>query len=343
MTENRLEELKIEVTYECPLSCVHCSSNANEENPLAISKEKCMDILSQAVDMGVEHITFSGGEPLVWEGLEEAISFCVTNNIHTTIYTSGNCNSIREKFVQLSNAKLEKAIFSIYSSKEDEHIRVTRKRDSFKKTLEAINVCNEVGIIPEIHFVALASNYRQLTDIVALAKSVGIKTVSVLRFVPQGRGTLIVQKDTLTKDQNRELIQIINSIRKTGFSLRTGSPFNVLLLNDSPKCMAAKDRLIIAPDLKVYPCDAFKHIDASDVSNQVVSSELSNCTLRECWELSSYLNAVRVSISSLPGEPCKTCDLYGKCHSGCLAQKFIKYKSLSSHCDPACLRTGDLL
>ena len=342
MDEVRLKEIKIEVTYKCPLSCVHCSSNASEENTATISKEKCMEIISQAIDMGVESIAFSGGEPLIWDGLEQAVLFCSTNKVHTTIYTSGNCLNAAEKFKQLSEARLEKAIFSIYSPIEKEHVRITRKRNSFKNTLDAIRICNDYGIIPEIHFVALASNYHRLANIVDLAKNIGVNTVSVLRFVPQGRGVLIEQRDTLSKKQNLELIHIIKSIRKTGYELRTGSPFNVLLLNDKPKCMAATDRMIIAPDLKIYPCDAFKQIEASEISNQVTASDLLNHTLKDCWNCSSYLNSVRMSISTMPNEPCKSCTQYKSCKSGCLAQKFLKYKTLTPNCDPACLRTGGL-
>ena len=38
--ENNLKELKIEVTYHCPLACVHCSSEANENNALNMSVDK---------------------------------------------------------------------------------------------------------------------------------------------------------------------------------------------------------------------------------------------------------------------------------------------------------------
>ena len=342
MQNTKLKELKIELTYKCPLSCVHCSSNASDDNTLIISKEKCMNILSQATCMGVESIAFSGGEPLVWEGLEEAILFCSERAINTSIYTSGNCDGlcVKDKFKGLSKVKLNTAVFKLYSPDEKEHIRITRKRNSFNNTINAIESCNVFGITPEIHFVALASNYKRLPDIVSLAKRIGVKQVSVLRFVPQGRGALIEQKDTLTKKQNLELIRIIKSIRETVFSLRTGSPFNVLLLNQNPRCMAAIDRMIIAPDLRIYPCDAFKQIDADELLTPVIASELSSNTLSECWENSSYLNSVRAATSSLPNEPCNTCDLFEKCRSGCMAQKFLKYKTLSSQCDPACLRTG---
>lgn len=342
MNCNILEELKIEVTYQCPLECVHCSSCADESNPMVITKDKCLEIIREASEIGVKKIAFSGGEPLCWEGICEAISLCSELGIETTIYTSGNCDNIDEMFKKLFEVKLNKAVFSVYSPIKDEHIRITRKRNSFDNTLKAISACQKYKITPEIHFVALSSNYKKLEDIVSLAKSIGVKKISVLRFVPQGRGELIKQKDTLTFEQNKELINIIKGIRATGFEIRTGSPFNVLLLNEDPKCMAAQDRMIISPDLSAYPCDAFKQIEASEINHEPKSYSLVDTSLKDCWENSSYFKAVREAISAPANEPCKSCELYSKCKSGCLAQKFLKYKTLDSHNDPACLRMGVL-
>lgn len=335
-----LEELKIEVTYKCPLECIHCSSCANDNNSLIITKEKCFEIIKEASEIGVKKIAFSGGEPLCWEGISEAISLCGEMGIETTIYTSGNCDNTNEMFKQLSKVNLNRAVFSVYSPQKEEHIRITRKRDSFDNTLKAISACIKYKITPEIHFVALASNYKKLKEVVELAKSIGVRRVSVLRFVPQGRGELIKQKDTLTMEQNIELINIIKEIRKSKFDIRTGSPFNVLLLNDEPKCMAARDRMIISPDLSTYPCDAFKQIAASEITPNPVCCSLVDATLRDCWENSSYFNVVREAITASAQEPCLSCDLYNKCKSGCLAQKFLQYKTLDSHRDPACLRIG---
>ncbi len=341
MNSEILEELKIEVTYKCPLECIHCSSCADDTNPLVMTKEKCFKIIKEAAMMGVKKIAFSGGEPLCWDNICEAIFLCKQFNIETTIYTSGNCENIDQMFANLAEAKLDRAVFSVYSPIKEEHIRITRKLNSFDNTLNAISLCQKNKIKPEIHFVALSSNYKNLNDIVLLAKSIGVTKVSVLRFVPQGRGALIKQKDTLTFEQNKELINIIKSIRATGFEIRTGSPFNVLLLNENPKCMAARDRMIISPNLSVYPCDAFKQIEASEITPEPKSCSLAVTTLQDCWENSSYLKAVRAATSAPADEPCKSCSLYNQCKSGCLAQKFLKYKTLDSHSDPACLRIGD--
>jgi radical SAM protein with 4Fe4S-binding SPASM domain len=185
--------------------------------------------------------------------------------------------------------------------------------------------------------VALASNYKKLVGIAETAQANGVKRVSVLRFVPQGRGLLICNHDTLNKSQNLELKNIILDLRNNGFDIRTGSPFNVLLLNTNPKCMAAQDRFIIAPDLNIYPCDAFKQISCKNISPNDRYSNLNEHTVVECWDQSKYFELVRNAILSIPSEPCQSCKNHNLCLAGCLAQKYLYYSSLNKNPDPACL------
>lgn len=338
MSTFALKELKIEVTYNCPLACVHCSSNASKENQLAMSLDQCIEILKDAIQLGIEQVAFSGGEPLIWEGLDSAIRYAHQNNIQTTIYTSGNISDPHTTFHHLKNCGLDKAVFSVYSDNESNHDRVTRIRGSFCKTLLSIDVCCKNEIVPEVHFVALASNYQKLPDIVSLAENHGVSRVSVLRFVPQGRGALISNSDTMSKGQNLELKSIIQSLRTKGHDIRTGSPFNVLWLNAIPKCMAGRDRLVVAPDTAIYPCDAFKQIRAETIVGASEFSSLNRHPLRDCWERSEYLQVVRQAILDSPKEPCSSCPIYSQCGSGCLAQKYLRYGVLTKNPDPACIR-----
>jgi MoaA/NifB/PqqE/SkfB family radical SAM enzyme len=185
-----LNEMKIEVTYTCPLSCVHCSSDANPGNQLSMSKEKCIEIIDSAFSIGVSEITFSGGEPFIWEGIVEAVTHSKNKGITSNIYTTGNCDNLEKLMKKLKTAGVDKLIFSLYSDNENEHNRVTRKADSFSTTIKAIKLAHSYKICTELHFVALATNYRKLVGIAEIARENGMKQVSVLRFVPQGRGVL---------------------------------------------------------------------------------------------------------------------------------------------------------
>lgn len=336
MMDYSLKEMKIEVTKKCPLACVHCSSDSNEQQTTEISLEKCLIIISQAVNMGVKELSISGGEPLIWNGIACAVKFAHVNGVKVNIYTSGHINDVDAIFKQLSEAGLDKAIFSLYSDKREEHNRVTRKRNSFDKTFAAIEAAQKNGISTEVHFVALKKSYYRLEGIVRLTASKGVKRVSVLRFVPQGRGTVL---DVLSKEENAELASTIKRLRNEGFAIRTGSPYNVLLLNENPKCMAAQDRLIISPDLKIYPCDAFKQISSMDIVNTRRYSSVDDNSLSDCWKESPYFNEIRKAILAPPEGQCKNCQLFSKCMSGCLAQKYIVTHSLTPQKDPACTKS----
>ncbi|WP_313164659.1 radical SAM/SPASM domain-containing protein [Sedimentibacter sp.] len=336
-----LTEVKIEVTYRCPLACIHCSSDAYINNDKQISYEKCREIIEQAKDLGVSEITFSGGEPLICEYIDDIISLTHSNGIKTCIYTSGYISDIENQFSKLKHLGLCKAVFSLYSFKCENHERITRIEGSFDKTIRSIKECVKIGIDAEVHFVAVSQTFRELNEVVRFCKNLGVNKISILRFVPQGRGMLYMQ-GVLNKNENLELIKMIKNIQAEGYEIRTGSPFNVLLLNKNPECYAARNRIIITPDLRVYPCDAFKNIMAEDVVGNLDYSTLSNSTLEECWHKSSYLNKIRKELDRPTGEPCNDCDSYDYCKSGCLAQKFLYYEKFTNIADPACLYNGSI-
>jgi radical SAM protein with 4Fe4S-binding SPASM domain len=337
MNKYDLKELKIEVTYYCPLACIHCSSDAHILNNIAMTRNKCFEIIKEAQKMGVKTIAFSGGEPLTWVGLEEAVDYCNINNIETTIYTSGNCDNLENKLSKLSSKGLKRAVFSLYSDEEKEHIRITRKKDSFKNTLRAIDIANKNGIDSEIHFVAMKMNYSRLPEVAKLSKDIRVKKISVLRFVPQGRGE-ILYNGVLDKKQNKELRDIILNLRREGYDIRTGSPWNVLWLNEHPRCMAAQDRMIVSPELRIYPCDAFKQIRFEEIVPYDEYSNLESKNLKECWEKSQYFGTIRKKQDCKPEKPCLGCDKYEECKAGCLAQKYLKYGNLNQNPDPICIR-----
>jgi radical SAM protein with 4Fe4S-binding SPASM domain len=335
-TEYRLKELKIEVTYRCPLACVHCSSDASPSCSLELNLQKSIDIIEEAVGLGLEKIAFSGGEPLIWQGIKDVVKLAASHKLEVIIYTSGNVDNIEELLNKLKDNGLHKLVFSIFGTNSKEHEHITRKKGSFNSTINAVISANKIGITTEFHFVALARNYFLLPGIAQLSKQYNVDKVSVLRFVPQGRG-LLLAPDVLNKIQNKELQKSILALRKMGYNIRTGSPYNFLLVNDFPQCLSAVDRLIIAPDLRIYPCDAFKQVRAHELVGTEEFSILDNEPLEKCWLYSPYLNAIREFVQGSPEEPCQSCNNFNKCLSGCLAQKVLSNGRLVRKPDPSCI------
>ena len=164
----------------------------------------------------------------------------------------------------------------------------------------------------------------------------GVKRISLLRLVPQGRGSN--QKDRqLSHSENLELREIIRALRAAGHDIRLGSPYNFLMLQEKPRCWTGIDRLTVGPDLRIFPCDAFKHISPEEIGASSKYSNLSKYSLLECWKKSPYLDAVRKYLATDFAIECKACQKLEDCHSGCMAQKFYAFGELRKCPDPSCL------
>lgn len=336
MPQYRLKAIKLEVTHWCGLSCIHCSSNAHSIDAPVMSFQMAETILGQAIALGVEEVSFSGGEPLTWGGIADAVRLCTSARIRSELYSSGNIDDPREILARLAAAGISIVIFSVYAGDSATHDSITATPGSFEQTMAAVDIATDLGISVEFHFVPFAMNYRQLEDIVALAKVKRVSQVSVLRFVPQGRGA---NRDSfvLNSAQNLELRRLITKARGE-MAVRTGSPYNFLMVNASPKCKAGIDRLTILPDTSIYPCDAFKQVKATEIVGTSQFSRLDTWSLADCWTKSPYLRIVREYLRSPFKRPCSHCPHLRNCLSGCLAQKYIRSGTLEKGPDPLCLR-----
>jgi radical SAM protein with 4Fe4S-binding SPASM domain len=339
MEPQPLLELKIEVTQHCPLACIHCSSDAYPGSATAVQLEDCIRMIGEAVSLGARSLTFSGGEPLEWEGIEEAVGWAKSLGLDVTIYTSGNAANANVIMRSLRGAGADRLVFSVFGASSRPHERITRISGSFQATIDAITVAVTEGFAVELHFAALADNYRELPGVARMARGLGVGRVSVLRFVPQGRGEVLTSA-VLNRVQNVELRRMIRALRAEGFEIRTGSPLNVLMVNDIPECKSGQDRLTVGPDLSVHPCDAFKGIGSAALVGTSSLSNLSTCSLATCWNRSPYLLAVRAACESPPGRPCDTCSVLEICGGGCLAQRFLNTGQLNVGTDPACMMSS---
>jgi len=301
----------------------------------------CENILNEAKDMGIETIAFSGGEPLLLEYIPKAIEQAYQAGIKTHIYTTGNVPNAEETLQKLNGAGLSKIMFSLFGTNAEQHEEITKSYGSYNKTITAASYCVTIGLQTEFHFVPLNHNFRALPEIVSKARKLGINRVSILRLVPQGRGAGR-RHEELSQDQNLELRKLIRDLRNDGYDIRLGSPYNFLMLNEKPQCCAGIDRITIGPDLRIFPCDAFKHISPDDVGVSSDYSNLSDHSLAECWEKSLYLGVVRKYLMSDFASECSVCKNLANCRSGCMAQKFYIFRELKKTVDPMCLFKNEM-
>ena len=165
-----LNEIKIEVTQKCPLNCLHCSSEANPSKNQELSEELVVRLINEAKEMGIEEITFSGGEPLIWEPLSNVLDLCNLYKMKVVLYTSGFPLIESPHLIEVLRRKnVYKVIVSLFGSSSEAHEGITRVHGSFNATIKTIDILNNLNVLAGIHFVAMKPNVGQLEELITIA------------------------------------------------------------------------------------------------------------------------------------------------------------------------------
>jgi len=339
----QIKDLKLEVNRNCPLKCLHCSSNGMPHAPEELSPEKVCELIREFAYLGGEKLCISGGEPLCYEGLPAVIDASRRANIETAIYTTGissNGSSLQpisdRMLARLSESDI-KIIFSLHGARAQTHDTLTQVEGSFHTTMIAMERAINAGASAQVHVVPTAINFKEIADITKLLASVKIKKVSWLRFVPQGRGEVNRDRLQLNKEQLKQLAKRKIELQQkySTIQIRTGAPFNILCPTLATPCEAGLSVLTVKPNGRAVPCDAFKQFRTKDDFGNVLFHSLS-----EVWKKSYLLNEVRGIHEAKLTSSCASCSLYAQCNSGCLAQKAIAAGKLIDGKDPDCLLNG---
>lgn len=333
----RLGELKIEVTNRCPLKCMHCSTGSESGLRSLLSLSDIKRLIGQAYDLGCRKIFFSGGEPLFYPYIESLIEHCHSKRLETKLYSTGIESDQPfqpigiERLRYLNSRGLESIAFSLYASEHHIHDLITDSPGSFIATATAIQNAVLAGMETEVHFVATRLNIGELARLSDFLSILGVKRISVLRFVPQGRGKYNSEGLIPTDTDFLKLREIIVSIRqRSQVSLRLGSPFNFLLLGSPSACTSGRDRMIIDAHGLAHPCDALKQVAFSDRFNNALITPL-----KQIMDKDSLFSQVRQLCTS---PECKACPDFKICRGGCLAQAILSNGGPCAGRDPACLR-----
>lgn len=332
-----LQELFVEVTNRCLLSCVHCSSCASPGAEQFIPLKKITSMIKETKGLGLKQFTISGGEPLLYPDLFLLLAFIKKQNLSCCLYTCGIMeNDGRLDFIDdgiskaLFDLKIDKIIFSLQGGSEQVHDQITGIPESFNLTLKSIDKVISKGLQVELHFVPMKLNIEDIESVVKTAQEIGVNRVSLLRLVPQGRCEN--KKDLLlSPSEGLKIAQSVKylEVKYPKVSIRMGAPFDCITFAQIG-CSAAKNKLLISASGEVFPCEAFKFLKGTRPS-------IYQSTIKEIWYNDSLLYKLR-SLNMI--ENCSVCEHYSICGGGCPGERMLFNGSVSTGPEPWCLYGG---
>lgn len=125
--------------------------------------------------------------------------------------------------------------------------------------MDSIIRAKAAGLKVDVHFIPMKPNYREFSDILECLEIAGIKNISVLNFVPQGRGKEYQEELMLTQEEIRAFAEILKKGKEHySGNIRIGIPLNGKI---SHLCTAGTEKLDIKYDGTILPCPAFKEMN----------------------------------------------------------------------------------
>ena len=138
------ESLSIEVTNRCNSACSHCFVRAVISECSDLSIDLVREIISEGYHLGYRHLHITGGEPLLWEGLFEALDYAFSSgykkifiNTNGTLLTKGHISRLSDYEGFSISVSLE--------GPESFHDRV-RGQGSYRQTEQGIGKALDAGI-----------------------------------------------------------------------------------------------------------------------------------------------------------------------------------------------------
>lgn len=200
-----------------------------------------------------------------FENDNEFLKKCVQNFYNRFINPGTFCSISKSDFVTLKSIGLDKVVFDFqaYEQEIDQYI-MGRNSELHICFLDSLIHASLVGLEVDAHFIPMKPNYKEIGDVLELLDIAGVSNISILKFVPQGRGYTNCADLQLSDDELNEFFDILNKYKEIySLNVRIGIPLSGEM---GHKCTAGLEKLDIKFDGTVLPCPAFKELSMSDMN-----------------------------------------------------------------------------
>ena len=150
-------KMDVALTEACNYACVHCR---RPSDPLILEKPEVLRVLSDASELGLETVSFCGGEPFMHRHFVEIAQEAIRLGLQVQMVTHGGFVT-RERVEQLRG--LDCLTVSI-DGPAAVHERIRGVPDSWEKAADALVIAAEAGIPTGVNTVIQRDNAEHLWD-----------------------------------------------------------------------------------------------------------------------------------------------------------------------------------
>ncbi|MFH1529374.1 MAG: radical SAM protein [Pseudomonadota bacterium] len=332
---NRQSSVILEVTTRCNLRCRYCYNVWNgrayprEELDTASMRRLITRICAQT---GCDLLTFTGGEPLLREDLEDLVAHTRKAGVGVNLITNGALIDA-PRAVALVEAGV--GLFETPLLGSERRLAMDlHGDDALAATQEAILLIREAGGEVVTAFVATARNIAQALDAAEISFALGAAGMMFNRFNPGGRGcreadALMPPPDTLAE----ALAALDRFVEETGFPVSCSIPIHPCILDVRPFGNLSFGSCAAATPRAYYTVDPMGRLRMCNHSPGILGD-----LMEEDFSVLTAPSKVGPFIDPVPDD-CVGCLRLSECRCGCRAGAESCYGTVSLP-DPYLRRFG---
>jgi MoaA/NifB/PqqE/SkfB family radical SAM enzyme len=138
----RIEKFIWDLTYACPLRCVHCYSESGRRASRMLDREDAMRVVDVILAAQPERMSLSGGEPLLVPWAVEVARRLHDAGVVVTLFTSGWV--LTERLGAELASSIDNVAVSVDGPSEEIHDRIRGRPGAFQKAMAALGILQRV-------------------------------------------------------------------------------------------------------------------------------------------------------------------------------------------------------
>ena len=325
----------MELSHRCPLQCPYCTNPIDLERASGeLTTEEWKRVMDEAVDMGVLHVHYSGGEPTVRKDLEELIEHAAKLGLYSNLITSGVLlNKARvQRFAELG---LDHVQISFQDTTSEVGDWVAGYDGAHEKKQQVARWVRDVGMPLTVNAVMHRHNLHHLEEMIQMAVDLDAERIEVAQVQYYAWAFRNRIAFLPTREQLDKAVEIVEEARER---LKGVLAFDFVVPDyyaQRPKsCMGGWGRqfINISPSGKVLPCHA------AEVLPDLEFDSVHQKPLGWIWENSEAFEHFR-GTGWMP-EPCQSCDRKEIDWGGCRCQAYMLTGN-AAVTDPTCALSPD--
>ncbi|MDR2736825.1 MAG: radical SAM protein, partial [Gracilibacteraceae bacterium] len=130
-----LPQIMWHITSQCNMNCRFCFDDKSAGKEELYSHFDFGTIVKKLLALGVQKVDISGGEPLLFDRLQELVAACVNKGLFVTITTNGSGDNNRSEWV-FDNWRIFSRVIVSIDGLEQEHTYLRNNTSAFRNAIK---------------------------------------------------------------------------------------------------------------------------------------------------------------------------------------------------------------